>query len=221
MSRVARIVVPDCPHHVIQRGVRRMETFFGASDYRAYLDLLATHCANAGVQIWAYCLMPNHVHLILVPDSEDGLAKAMSAVHRRYATRINRREDWSGHLWQERFHSFSMDERHLLIAARYVELNPVRGNLVGRPQDWQWSSAAAHLKGRSDGVVAVEPLLKRVPDWRRFLDQGISEQEAEAAIKHVRLGRPQGSKAFLDGLEKQLGRSLRPKKRGPKPASSQ
>lgn len=220
MSRVARIVVPDCPHHVVQRGVRRMETFFGPSDYRAYLDLLATHCAKADVAVWAYCLMPNHVHLILVPQSEGGLAAAMSAVHRRYAARINRREGWSGHLWQERFHSVAMDERHLLIATRYVELNPVRGNLVSRPKDWRWSSAAAHLAGQSDGIVAVDPLLERVPDWRRFLDQGVSESEAETALKNVRLGRPQGSKAFLDDLERQLGRSLRPRKRGPKPAAS-
>ncbi len=92
---------------------------------RAYRALLAEHCRAAGVACWAYCLMPNHVHLILVPSDEDGLGRALGEAHRRYTRRINFREGWRGHLWQERFHSFVMDEPHLLACARYVERNPV------------------------------------------------------------------------------------------------
>ena len=120
MARLARVVVPGIPHHVTQRGNRRLETFFSPDDYRAYVDLLAEHCRAARVAVWAYCLMPNHVHLILVPRDADGLRAALGEAHRRYTRRINFREGWRGYLWQGRFASFAMDERHLLAAARYV-----------------------------------------------------------------------------------------------------
>jgi putative transposase len=217
MARFARVVVPGVPHHVTQRGNRRLETFFGEADYRAYLDLMAEYCAAADVAVWAYCLMPNHVHLILVPQDADGLRRALGEAHRRYTRRINFREGWRGHLWQERFHSFAMDEGHLLAAARYVELNPVRAGLARRARDWRWSSARAHLAGRDDGLVAVAPLLELVPDWRGFLAGGLAEDALEAIRRHARTGRPLGSAAFLEGLEARLGRALRPGKRGRKP----
>ena len=106
MARLARIVVPGLPHHVTQRGNRRQQVFFDDGDYRAYRGLLAEYCAKAETQVWAYCLMPNHVHLILVPSHPDGLRAALGEAHRRYSRRINRRQDWQGHLWQERFRSF-------------------------------------------------------------------------------------------------------------------
>src|SRR5688572_22130025 len=140
MPRLARLVVPGVPHHVTQRGSRRQIVFFSFDDYRSYLRLLGGHCLEAGTAIWAWCLMPNHVHLILVPAGTDGLRAAMAATHRRYTLGINRREDWHGHLWQERFASFPMDEAYLLACARYVELNPVRAGLVARPEQWLWSS---------------------------------------------------------------------------------
>ena len=142
MARLARLVVPGHPHHVTQRGNRGQETFFGDDDYRSYLSLLAECCRKAGTEVWAYCLMPNHVHLVLVPSHEDGLRAALGETHRRYTRHVNLREDWRGHLWQARFHSFAMDENHLLACARLVELNPVRARLVQRPGDWRWSSAA-------------------------------------------------------------------------------
>ncbi len=126
---------------------------------RAYRALLAEHCAADGVACWAYCLMPNHVHLILVPRDEDGLRAALGETHRRYTRHVNLREGWRGHLWQERFHSFPMDRGWLLAAARYVELNPVRARLVKRARDWPWSSARAHLAGRDDALVGTAPLL--------------------------------------------------------------
>ena len=121
------------PHHVTQRGNRRQQTFFGEEDYQHYLELMAQFCRAEQVAIWAYCLMPNHVHLIVVPQSAESLRRAIGEAHRRYTRWINFREGWRGHLWQGRFASFVMDEDHLLTAARYVELNPVRAGLVQAP----------------------------------------------------------------------------------------
>ena len=217
MARLARVVVPGVPHHVTQRGNRRLETFFEDEDYRAYLDLLAASCAEAGVAVWAYCLMPNPVHLVLVPDERDGLRQALGEAHRRYTRRINFREGWRGHLWQERFHSFPMDEPYLLATARYVELNPLRARLARKPEAWPWSSARAHLAGRDDALVQVAPLLRRIPDWARFLAGGMAENEIAQIRKHSRSGRPLGTKRFVERLERRLGRPLLPQKPGRKP----
>ena len=134
MARMPRLVVPGFPHHITQRGNRRMKTFFCDDDYVAYLDLLSAAQADSGVSVWAYYLMPNHVHLVVVPQAKDSLASLFRTVHRHYTRRINFREHWRGHLWQERFHSFVMDERHLMAAVRYIELNPVRARLCSRPE---------------------------------------------------------------------------------------
>ena len=141
MPRRARLVVPGYPHHVTQRGNRRQQVFYSEDDYLAYLDLLRVLTDDAGANIWAYCLMPNHVHLIVVPQRSDSLAALFGLAHRRYARRINEAREWKGHLWQERFHSVVMDEAHLLAAVRYVELNPVRAGLCSRPEDWPSTSS--------------------------------------------------------------------------------
>ena len=162
MARLARVVAPGYPHHVTQRGNRRQPTFFSDKDYEAYLDLMGEWCRRFGVGIWAYCLMPNHVHLIAVPESREGFCRAIGEAHRRYTGMINFRERWRGHLWQGRFASYPMDEPHLLMAARYIELNPVRAGVVKKPGSYAWSSAAAHLSGKSDRLLTPSPLLDRV-----------------------------------------------------------
>ena len=134
MPRIARVVVPRYPHHVTQRGNRRQQTFFCDDDYRAYLRLMAEWCKRCVVEIWAYCLMPNHVHLIAVPNSEDGLRQGIGEAHRRYTRRVNFRERWRGHLWQGRFASFVLDDNYLPAATRYVEMNPVRAGMVDGPE---------------------------------------------------------------------------------------
>lgn len=110
MPRIPRLVVPGYPHHVTQRGNRRQKTFFHARDYLAYLEFIAAAKLKARCDIWAYCLMPNHVHFVMVPQHKDSLSLLFKEAHRRYTRRINFRENWRGHLWQERFHSFVMDE---------------------------------------------------------------------------------------------------------------
>ena len=218
MTRIARLVVPGMPHLVTQRGNRREPTFFGDGDYRLYLDLLAEAAHRAGTEIWAYCLMPNHVHLILKPGNADGLRATFADLHRRYTGAINARHGWTGHLWQGRFASVAMDEHHLLDAVRYVLLNPLRAGLVEALHDWPWSSAAAHLAGRDDRVVKVAPLRALFGDLAVHLAQPFDMGRAFRLLRQAETtGRPLGSRAWIEQLERQSGRLLAPRKRGPKP----
>jgi putative transposase len=178
---------------------------------------MADWCQERGVAIWAYCLMPNHVHLIAVPQSEDGLGRAIGEAHRRYTRRINFREKWRGYLWQGRFTSFVMDEPYLLAAARYVELNPVRAGLTCDAADWPWSSAKAHISGRDDRLVRVDPLLAMVCDWRELLNSAVREEDLRDFRIHACTGCPLGNAKFVDRLEKAIGRILRPRKPGRRP----
>jgi putative transposase len=157
MAGWARLAAPGAPHHVTQRGNRRQRTFFCDEDYEAYIGLMAEWCCRSDVAIWAYCLMPNHVHLIVVPSSESGLRNAIGEGHRRYSRRIKFLEGWRGHLGQGRFASYPMNEPYLLASVRYVELSPVRARLVESPAVYPWSSAAAHLTERDDALVKVAP----------------------------------------------------------------
>jgi putative transposase len=205
------------PHHVTQRGNRRQQTFFNEGDYAAYLELMAQWCGERGVEIGRYCLMPNHVHLIAVSSSEDGLRWAIGAAQERYTRRINFREKGRGYLWQGRFASFVMDEPTLLAAARYVELNPVRAELVASPSDRPWSSARAHRSGRDDCLAKVAPFLAMIGDGNAFFNSAIPEEELKDLRRHSRTGWPLGKETFLERLEAMVGRILKPRKRGPKP----
>ena len=216
MARISRVVVPGAPHHLTQRGNRRQATFFSEDDYRLYRALMAEWCGRCGVVVWAYCLMSNHTHLIVVPDSEKSLRQAIGEAHRRYTRHINLREGWRGHLWQGRFASFPMDEVYLLVAARYVELNPVKAGLVVSPEAYPWSSAAAHVSGRDDELVVAAPLLQLVSDWRQFLLEGNATPDTDAIERHSHTGRPLGSTQFVENIEQLLGRGLSYRKPGPK-----
>jgi len=164
--RVAAIIhAPGgLPYHVTQRGNRRAQTFFEDGDYALYRDLLAEAAVKAEAEIWCYCLMPNHVHVIVVPSDKDGLRRTFAYVHRRYTGFINARHRWTGHLWQGRFGAVVMDEPHLAHAMRYVSLNPVRARLIDRAEDWRWSSVGAHFAGIDDALVTVAPALETL--WR-------------------------------------------------------
>ncbi|WP_258571218.1 transposase [Flavimaribacter sediminis] len=219
MARLARIVIPDLPHHVTQRGNRRGMTFFEEGDYALYLDLLAEASARARTEVWAYCLMPNHVHIILVPSDEDGLRRTFADLHRRYTGYVNARARTTGHLWQGRYGSVVMDEDHLANALRYVTLNPVRAKLATRAGDWPWSSARAHLAGRDDKVVRVAPVLERTGDFSEFLGERFDETSAFAALRRAEtIGRPIGNADWVAALERRTGRNLTPGRPGRKPA---
>src|SRR6202049_88457 len=219
MARLARVVVPDHPHHVTQRGNGRARAFFGDPDYALYRDVLAENCRAAKVEVWSRCLMPNHVHLIRVPSDPDGLRRALARVHRAYAGVIQARRKRTGHFWQGRFGAVAMDEAHLAAALRYVSLNPVRARLVERAQDWRWSSTRAHLRGKDDGLTALAPVRDRFP---HFADLLASEPEADLfdplrAAESI--GRPLGNDRFLARIERLTGQSLKPGKLGPKPSA--
>jgi putative transposase len=222
MARFARVVVPFCPHHVTQRGNRREPIFFEDGDQEVYCDLLAEQTRKHAVEIWAYCLMPNHVHLIAVPSTSAGLGRAMGEAHRRYTAFVNSRARWKGHLFESRYASVAMDEDHLIAAVRYVSLNPVRAGLCARARDWKWSSVQAHLAAQDDGLVIVRPVLERVRQFHDLIENNDSTarryEEGERSLRaSERTGRPLGAKEFVAGLERRLGRSLARRGSGRKP----
>ena len=217
MARIPRVEVVDFPHHVTQRGNRRLQTFYSDGDYRAYLRLLVEAKEKARVAIWAYCFMPNHVHLVVVPSKRGGLTRLMQHPHRRYAWRVNKRMKWQGHLWQSRFYSCPLDEEHLIAAVRYVELNPVRAGLCDDPKDWQWSSIHAHLNGKDDVLVDVSPMLDRIHDWNSYLVESVADSVIESIRRSSASGRPAGDDSFVSMVEMATGMRLRKCRPGPAP----
>lgn len=217
MARIARIVAPGIPHHVTARGNRREPIFFEDGDQDLYCDLLAEQTRKAGVEVWAYCLMPNHVHLILCPETEDGMAQALGAAHRRWANFVNARGRWRGHLFDGRFASVAMDEDHLITAVRYVALNPVRARLAATAESWPWSSVHAHLKGEDDGLVNVRPVLERVPQFAELIATDGDDAGFAALRASESTGRPLGTADFIAGLERVLGRPIARRAPGRKP----
>ena len=167
--------------------------------------------------MWAYCLLPNHGHLLLLPADAAGLASAVGETHRRYTSLVNARERWTGHLWQGCFAYYPLEGAYLANAVRYVERNPVRAGLAAAPWDYPWSSAAARLRGDSDPLLTREPLQSMIDDWRAFLILPDAEETLAQLRSHERTGRPLGSREFLADLEARTGRTLLPQRRGPKP----
>ncbi|HEY1341397.1 MAG TPA: transposase [Bryobacteraceae bacterium] len=221
MGRIARVVIPDCWHHVTQRGNHQQTIFFSDSDRTFYLRLLRQNCDRYRVRIAGYCLMNNHIHLAAAPATEAGLARAIGRTHNDYARWLNLRRDVAGHLWQNRYFSCPMDEAHQWEALRYIELNPVRAGLVGRAADWQWSSARAHVSGRdSSGLLDwAEWRVRWSPEtWGDALALGFDNAALLDRIREAtRTGRPAGSPEFTRHLEALSGRELAKRTRGPKP----
>jgi putative transposase len=179
--------------------------FFDDADRRAYVGMLAAACARHGTACLAWCLMDNHVHLILVPGHADGLRAPLASVHTSYSQRVNRRHKLSGHLFQGRFASYAMDDRHLMAAARYIENNPVAAGRASRAEEWLWSSARAHVHGTADGLTDIAALAQHVPNWGAMLVRGLEaggSANADPAVIERALctGRPVGGDAWLAGL---------------------
>jgi putative transposase len=161
--------------------------------------------------------MPDHVHLIVTPTDADGLRATFAEAHRRYTATINMRFGWTGHLFQGRFGAVVMDEPHLIAAARYIAQSPVIAGLVGRAEDWPWSSVRAHLEGADDELAATAPLAALIPDFAAFLAMPAEPALTARIARAPAVGRPLGAPEWVGMLERRLGRALKPRKPGPKP----
>ena len=217
MARPLRNILPGIPYHITQRGKYRQPVFFSDADYLYYLEMLWDFGQRYGLAVWAYCLMPNHIHLIAVPQNELSLARTFGLGHMQYARYRNRCDHRVGHLWQGRFFAASLDEEYCSRAMRYVELNPKRAGLVTSPEEWPWSSAAAHL--RSETLPGVDyPSPDTLSNWGEFLGQPEMPGEMELIRASTYAGRPLGDDEFIQHLEQRLGKSLtrRPRGRPPK-----
>jgi putative transposase len=218
MPRSARTVFAHLPHHVTQRGNRRENVFFDDEDRQAYLDWLGEYAARFDVEVAGYCLMRNHIHLILIPSTEEGLQQVLKPLHMRYAQRLNRARQQQGHVWQGRYFSSVLDGDYFRAAMRYVERNPVRAKIVRKAENYEWSSARGHCG------VAKDKLLKPKPGWRKDMDDisnwsgWLAEPDTDAELlilrRNVMMGLPCGSEKFIRKMEKQADRNLHFKPQG-------
>ena len=213
MPRIARIVVPGVPHHVTQRGNNRQDVFFVDDDRLVYLKFLGYYARKLGVEVTGYCLMTNHVHLVAVPKTEDALAVVIGRTNLRYTQYLNRLHGRIGHLWQNRFYSCGLDDRHFWTALAYVERNPVRAGIVRRAWRYPWSSASGHC-GRPDktGLLDLRRWFEMTADmdWPEVLNGPMETDQVARLRLYTSRGRPLGSDKFISKLETLLGRRLRP-----------
>lgn len=205
----------DVPHHVTQRGNRGLDVFFTDDDRQQYLVWLAEYAALHALKVWAYCLMTNHVHLVVVPGSPEALARVLRPLQMRYSQRINSAHQWAGHLWHGRYFSCPLDADHLWAAVRYVERNPVRAGLVEVAEDYEWSSARVHCGLRRDPVLSPDiPLLHAVPDWRGWLREPENNTTLALLRNRTRDGMPCGDDAFVERIAGMVGRPLAKRPQG-------
>ena len=215
--RRTRTVVPGCAHHVTQRGNRKANIFRDTEDRFHYMRLLREHSEHHHVSIWVYTLMTNHIHAIVVPESDIDMSAAFRDTHSVYAQWFNRKYGLSGHLWQGRFYSCALGDSQLWTAVRYVERNPVRAGIVARAEDYEWSSARAHVYGQADELLTEGlPLIGSVGNWSEWLKATDVESELNAIRKSTARDIPFGDANFVERLETAFGRPLRPQKPGPK-----
>lgn len=216
MPRISRIIATGYPHHVTQRGNNRAAVFFDDEDRQTYLKLLSIYTQRHRLQIWAYCLMDNHVHLLVVPERESSLARGIGLTNQVYTQYLNRKRKQSGRIWQNRFFSCVVENHEYLWAvARYIERNPLKVGLAESAEDYRWSSAKAHMTGTCDALLSADTWLAP-QDRNAYVEfvQADDETTNDTIRRSTRSGRPFGSESFTDMLELQLNQSLRPRKPG-------
>lgn len=212
MPRIARIIVPGYPYHITQRGNCKQTVFKEKIDYSTYLRLLEKYSSEYRLAILAYCLMPNHIHIIAIPQEHNSMSKTFHVTHMKYAQFFNNKYALSGHLWQGRFYSCLLDENHFLTATRYVENNPVRAKLSNNAISWPWSSAFAHCY-KKDEILSLGEIYKYIDidDWKRYLAEPESQNDIKLIREHTLKGRPFGNTAFIEKIETMCGRRLSPR----------
>jgi len=222
MVRLARIVIPDLPHHVTNRGNRGDSVFNSVADRERFLSLVQHYSRLRGVAISAYCLMDNHYHIVAVPNREYSLARMMGPMQMRHAQSMNAEYGWDGHLWSDRYFSTPLDHDHFVAAIRYVELNPVRAGLVHRAEDYPWSSARSHVFDEQDPLLSKPALFgidEEIVDWARWLAEANDVSKVKRLRECTRTGYPCGSIQFLRYLSRRNRCSYFKTPRGRKPGS--
>jgi len=218
LSRIARVVVPGLPYDLTHRGNRRAQVFVDDEDREVYLALVGEYARKHGLELWAYCLMTNHVHWLVVPHQEDSMALGVGTSHMRYSRWLNRKMGWSGHLWANRYHSTCLDGEHLWNAIRYIEQNPLRARMIDSAAEYPWSSTRGHaqLQVPSGLLSADDPFPGHVGagDWVGWVNAGLDERQAGLLRKNTLSGRPTGSEQFVADLERRLGRILQEPRMG-------
>jgi putative transposase len=211
MPRIARIVIPNYPHHITQRGNYKQRVFTEKDDYRFYLKWLNKYSKKYSLKVLSYCLMPNHVHIAAIPGNEDSLAKTFNTSHMVYAHYFNNKNQITGHLWQGRFFSCVLDDSHLHSVIRYIENNPVRAGIVENPWEWQWSSAKQHALKEKDNLLTLTEIetFMDTGNWKDYLAQEEKEEVENNIRKNTLNGRPLGRDSFISKLEDSLGKRLR------------
>lgn len=209
MPRIARAVAGGFPHHITQRGNYRQAVFEIGDDYLLYMDWLKDYSYKYSLKIWAYCLMSNHVHFVVVPLEQDSMARTFSTLHMRYSQYMNKKHKAAGHLWQGRFYSCVLDERHLYACMRYVENNPVRAKIVKEAEQYKWSSARSHGLMEDDAVLSKDCYLEKdIRNWSGYLMEKDDKEALDAIRKNTRTGRPCGDEVFSRKIEKLIGKKL-------------
>jgi putative transposase len=212
MPRIARVVAVGLPHHITQRGNYQQKVFLDEADNRRYLHWIEEYSIKFGLSILVHSLMPNHIHLIGIPSEKHSLSKTLNAAHMRYSQYFNEKMKRQGHLWQGRFYSCILDMAHFLLAARYIERNPVRAGLVEKPWHWPWSSASSHIGEKGGDLIGLGDFLGLVgmscDQWKKFIDCEEDSQVLQRIRKYTLTGRPLGESVFLKEMEDKLGRKL-------------
>ncbi len=217
MPRLARSVFADIPHHITQRGNRREDVFFTDDDRLIYLEWLKFYCEKHNVSVFAYCLMTNHVHLVLTPHSENGLQRVLKPLHMRYSQHINKIKGWKGHLWQGRFFSSPLDDAYTWSTIRYIERNSVQAGMILKSEDYRWSSAAAHCGLKEGSLLETLPSsMNRVSqeNWSKWLALPEKQDVSDIIQRNIEKGLPCGNDNFIKKLEAVAKRSLRYKPQG-------
>lgn len=221
MARLARSVVVGYPHAVGQRGFREQVVFQEDADYHRYLSWLRECAERYGLDIWAYCLMPNHGHFVCVPKTGDGLSRTFNTLHMKYAQYFHRKRGSNGQLWRGRFLSCPLDDPSVFEEVRFIETNPVRAELVEQAEDYPWSSARCHVIGEPDPLLIIGvdsdralnkmagvPMYRAIPRWRSYLAAGCDEGIVRRTRERLKTGRPAGDAEFVRTLEGIVGRRL-------------
>jgi len=200
MPRKQRLVIPEFPHHVTHRGNNRQRIFIDEQDFSVYVGYIRERALEDSLRVLAYCLMPNHVHMVATPATAHSLSSCVGAAHRRYARYFNAKHGRSGHVWEGRFYSCVLAPGRVEVTVRYVERNPVRARMVALAWEYAWSSAHAHTSGRDQSGLLDMDYWREHWDADRWRDTLMGEEE-ESALGDLRAatrtGRPCGSPPFI------------------------